>query len=214
MGMDEAQGGGQVVTAEARTDRRGLVIGEEDRAELRMEQLERGVILVAVGDVLAGAAEVSVDGDVVGEIGAGFVVLVGVAQGDGDTEAQLLAEKTASLRVFEDDAGKMNLSLLDIGGDALVVSQFTLFAECRKGRRPSFGRAAPPLDAERLYELYVEALREAGVTAVETGVFAAKMLVEIANDGPVTIMLDTDDVIDMSSVAEAKKILARYDVEF
>jgi len=140
------------------------------------------------------SARVSVDGDVVGEIGAGFVVLVGVAQGDGDTEAQLLAEKTASLRVFEDDAGKMNLSLLDIGGDALVVSQFTLFAECRKGRRPSFGRAAPPLDAERLYELYVEALREAGVTAVETGVFAAKMLVEIANDGPVTIMLDTDEL--------------------
>jgi D-tyrosyl-tRNA(Tyr) deacylase len=140
------------------------------------------------------SACVSVDGDVVGQIGTGFVVLVGVAQADGEDEAQLLADKTANLRVFEDEAGKMNLSLLDVGGDALVVSQFTLHADCRKGRRPNFVRAAPPLDAERLYELYVEALREAGVTTVETGVFAAKMLVEIANDGPVTIMLDTDEL--------------------
>ncbi len=140
------------------------------------------------------SACVSVDGDVVGQIGTGFVVLVGVAQADGEDEAQLLADRTANLRVFEDDTGKMNLSLLDVGGDALVVSQFTLHADCRKGRRPNFVRAAPPLDAERLYELYVEALREAGVTTVETGVFAAKMLVEIANDGPVTIMLDTDEL--------------------
>lgn len=135
-----------------------------------------------------------VDEDVVGEICDGFVVFLGVAQDDTDTEAQLLADKTATLRVLEDGEGKMNLSLLDTGSGALVISQFTLYADCRKGRRPNFVRAAPPLDAERLYELYVEALREAGVTTVETGVFAAKMQVDLVNDGPVTIMLDTDEL--------------------
>ncbi len=141
------------------------------------------------------SARVRVDDDVVGEIGRGFVVLLGVASGDTSQHARLLAEKTAKLRVLEDDAGKMNLSLLDIDGEALVVSQFTLYADARKGRRPSFVRAAPPLDAERLYELYVEALREAGLSTVETGVFAAKMHVELTNDGPVTIMLDTDELM-------------------
>lgn len=136
----------------------------------------------------------TVDGDVAGEIGRGFVVLLGVAAGDGEDEVRFLAEKTANLRVLEDEDGKMNLSLVDVGGEALVISQFTLYADCGKGRRPNFARAASPLEAEKLYELYVEALREAGVTSVETGVFAARMHVEINNDGPVTIMLDTAEL--------------------
>lgn len=140
------------------------------------------------------SARVMVDGDVVGEIGPGFVVLVGVAVGDGKSEARFLAEKTANLRVLEDEAGKMNLSLLDVRGDALVVSQFTLLADCRKGRRPNFVRAAAPDDAERLYGQYVEALQQMGLS-VETGVFAAKMQVEINNDGPVTILLDTAELM-------------------
>ena len=134
-------------------------------------------------------ASVSVDGAVVGEIGRGVVVLVGVAHGDGQEQARWLARKVAGLRIFEDAEGLMNAGLLDIGGAALVVSQFTLYADTRKGRRPSFINAAPPEVAEPLVELFAGELAGAGVP-VQSGVFGAHMLVEIQNDGPVTILLE------------------------
>jgi len=137
---------------------------------------------------------VRVDGNVVGSIDHGFVILVGVGPDDGDTQAQWLARKIAGLRVFEDDDGKFNLSLLDVGGGCLVVSQFTLFADARKGRRPSFTRAAPPEIAEPLIERFAGMLHQAGVERVEMGQFGARMQVEIHNDGPVTIWLDTDEL--------------------
>ena len=136
-------------------------------------------------------ARVLVDGRVSGEIGAGLVVLLGVGQGDTSDAAKYLAEKTATLRIFADDAGKMNRSLVDIGGAALVVSQFTLYGDARGQRRPSFLKAAPPDEAHRLYEEYCAALRALGVR-VETGVFQTMMAVELTNDGPVTILLDSD----------------------
>jgi D-tyrosyl-tRNA(Tyr) deacylase len=135
---------------------------------------------------------VSVDGKTTGTVDTGLVVLIGVTHKDTEAEAQKLAHKTANLRIFEDDAGKMNLSALDVGAGILVVSQFTLYADCRRGRRPSFTGAAPPEVAEPLIEHFVGALREAGIARVETGMFRAYMLVEIHNDGPVTIILDTD----------------------
>ena len=125
-----------------------------------------------------------------GEIGAGLCVLLGVATGDGATEAARLAGKTARLRIFEDAEGRFARSLLDTGGAALVVSQFTLLADTAKGNRPSFSAAAPPEEAEPLYETFCGALRELGVE-VETGVFGARMRVELVNEGPVTIVLDT-----------------------
>jgi D-tyrosyl-tRNA(Tyr) deacylase len=134
---------------------------------------------------------VAIEGQVVGQIGRGLVVLLGVGHGDGETEARLLAEKIANLRIFEDAAGKMNLSLLDIGGEALVVSQFTLYADTRRGRRPGFTDAALPDLAEPLVQRFADHLRAAGIP-VATGRFGAMMLVEIHNDGPVTILLDTD----------------------
>lgn len=134
-------------------------------------------------------ASVSVDGKIVGEIGRGVVVLVGVTHGDGREQADWLAEKIAGLRIFEDTAGKMNLGLAEIGGAALVVSQFTLYADARKGRRPGFTDAAPPEVAEPLVDYFAQALRAQGVP-VATGVFGAHMLVEIHNDGPVTILLE------------------------
>jgi len=130
-----------------------------------------------------------VDGDVVGAIGRGVVVLVGVTHDDAQAQADWLARKIAGLRIFEDREGKMNAGLLDVGGAALVVSQFTLYADARKGRRPSFTAAAPPETAEPLVDYFVQALRSHGVP-VETGVFGAYMLVEIHNDGPVTILLE------------------------
>ena len=136
---------------------------------------------------------VRVAGETVGAIGAGLVILVGVGEEDGPAEAAALANKIATLRIFGDAEGKFNLSLLDTGGAALVVSQFTLFADARKGRRPSFVRAAPPDRAEALVDAFAAALRAAGVT-VATGRFGAHMAVEIHNDGPVTIWLDTDDL--------------------
>ena len=136
---------------------------------------------------------VSVAGNMLGAVGPGFVILVGVTHDDTPAQATLLAHKIAHLRVFEDRAGKMNLSILDAGGDALVVSQFTLYADCRKGRRPSFTDAAVPDVAVPLIDRFVEALRAEGVPKVETGEFGAMMVVHIENDGPVTIVLDTKD---------------------
>ncbi|MFP4321730.1 MAG: D-aminoacyl-tRNA deacylase [Anaerolineales bacterium] len=135
---------------------------------------------------------VNVAGETVGAIERGFVALVGVSHTDTPEQAELLARKTANLRVFEDDEGKMNRSLLDAAGGVLVISQFTLYADARKGRRPSFIDAARPETAEPLVTHYAEQLAEAGVTPVATGVFGADMLVEIHNDGPVTIILDTE----------------------
>ncbi|MGH3070956.1 MAG: D-aminoacyl-tRNA deacylase [Gaiellaceae bacterium] len=133
-------------------------------------------------------AAVRVDGAGVAEIGAGLLVLVGVAKGDGEAEAVRLAGKVARLRIFEDEDGRFDRSLLDVGGAALVVSQFTLIADTAKGNRPSFTAAAAPEEAERLYERFCAALRELEI-AVEQGVFGARMEVELANDGPVTIVL-------------------------
>lgn len=135
-------------------------------------------------------ASVTVDQKTVGAIGQGLMVLLGVAQGDTSQEAKSLAEKTAGLRIFEDDAGKMNRSVEEIGGSLLVVSQFTLLGDCRKGRRPGFSDAAPPELADQLYEEYVAALRSRGVN-VATGVFRADMQVALVNDGPVTMLLDS-----------------------
>ncbi|MDH3961496.1 MAG: D-aminoacyl-tRNA deacylase [Desulfuromonadales bacterium] len=135
-------------------------------------------------------ASVTVDQQTVGAIGQGLMVLLGVAQGDTSQEAKALAEKTAGLRIFEDDAGKMNRSVEEIGGSLLVVSQFTLLGDCRKGRRPGFTDAAPPELADQLYEEYVAALRSRGVN-VATGVFRADMQVALVNDGPVTMLLDS-----------------------
>jgi len=136
-----------------------------------------------------GKASVSVEGEVVGEIGRGVVVLVGVAHGDTEAEAEWLARKVAGLRIFEDAEGKMNAGLLDVEGEALVVSQFTLYGDARKGRRPSFTNAAPPEVAEPLVDHFAQTLAQAGVP-VQTGEFGAYMLVEIHNDGPVTILLE------------------------
>ncbi|MFL5646499.1 MAG: D-aminoacyl-tRNA deacylase [Chloroflexota bacterium] len=138
------------------------------------------------------AATVRVDGEVVGEIGPGLVIFVGVGPSDTETIADDLARKTAELRIFRDDEGRTNRSLLDVGGAALVVSQFTLFADTRRGRRPGFTGAAAPDEAERLYLRFGESLRGLGVT-VATGRFGAEMTVALVNDGPFTIWLDTDD---------------------
>ncbi len=133
---------------------------------------------------------VTVDNMITGSIGRGLVVLLGVGQGDQEADARYLAEKIVNLRIFEDKEGKMNLSLKDIEGEILVVSQFTLFGDCRQGRRPSFTEAASPAEAERLYGYFVELLKQQGI-GVATGVFQAHMLVEIMNDGPVTMLLDS-----------------------
>ena len=134
-------------------------------------------------------ASVSVDGEVVGTIGPGLVVFVGVTHDDGDKEARFLAGKIAHLRIFADDEGKFNRSALDVGGEALVVSQFTVYGDARRGRRPNFGQAAPPEIAEPLIERLVFFLQEEGLR-IETGVFGAMMMVETHNDGPVTIIIE------------------------
>jgi len=137
-------------------------------------------------------AKVSVAGEVVGSIGPGLVVFIGVANGDGEKDVQYLAEKTTALRIFDDGEGKLNLSVLDIDGEILLVSQFTLLADTRKGRRPGFTEAAPPAQAEALFEQFVEQIRATGLK-VATGRFQQYMQVEIHNDGPVTIMIDSRD---------------------
>lgn len=137
---------------------------------------------------------VSVDGEVVGAVEDGYVALVGVTHADTAAEADLLARKTAFLRVFEDDDGKLNRSVLDVDGGVLVISQFTLYANAKKGRRPAFVDAARPEQAEPLVQRFAEQLRAHGVARVEHGVFGAMMQVAILNEGPVTILLDTDDL--------------------
>jgi D-tyrosyl-tRNA(Tyr) deacylase len=135
-------------------------------------------------------ARVKVEGSVLGEVGPGLLALVGVAKPDSAADAEFLAEKILNLRVFPDEAGKMNRSLLDTGGALLVVSQFTLYGDCRKGRRPSFDAAAPAEQARALYERFVEVARRSGVR-VETGVFQAHMEVSLVNDGPVTLLVES-----------------------
>jgi len=137
---------------------------------------------------------VSVDGRTVGEIGLGLVILLGVGHGDERQEADRMADKIANLRIFADAEGKTNLSALDVGGEALLVSQFTLYADCRRGRRPGFTDAALPDVAAPLVDCFGERLKQAGIRRVETGEFGAVMLVEIHNDGPFTIILDSEDL--------------------
>lgn len=139
-------------------------------------------------------AKVEVDGEVVGEIGKGFLVLLGVAREDDQREAEVLADKIAGLRVFTDENDKMNLSLDDIGGEVLVISNFTLCADCSHGRRPSFIAAARPEQAEPLYEYFCQRLRDAGVKKVAQGIFGADMAVSLLNDGPVTIDINSKDL--------------------
>jgi D-aminoacyl-tRNA deacylase len=138
------------------------------------------------------SASVEVDGTVVGKIGTGLLVLLGVANGDGEVDCRYLAEKLRTFRIFSDEQGKMNRSLVDVGGAVLLVSQFTLLGNTANGRRPSFEGAAPPDEAKRLYEQVAANLRASG-TLVETGIFAAHMQVELLNDGPVTFVLDSRD---------------------
>lgn len=135
-------------------------------------------------------ASVSVEGEIRGQIGAGFLVLIGVEEGDGDADFKYIADKVPNLRVFEDEQGKMNRSLLDVGGEVLAVSQFTLLGDARGGRRPSFITAARPETADPMYERLVADWRARGIR-VETGVFGAHMKVSLVNDGPVTILLDS-----------------------
>ena len=138
------------------------------------------------------SASVSVTGEVVGRIGQGLVALIGVASSDTRRDAQYLAQKAANLRIFTDESGRFNLSALDINGELLIVSQFTLLADTRRGRRPSFTEAAPPAQAEELFECFIEEVRATGLK-VATGRFQQYMQVEIHNDGPVTILLDSSD---------------------
>lgn len=138
------------------------------------------------------SARVEVDGSISAAIERGLLVLLGVAKDDGPGEAEWMAKKLVGLRIFEDAEGKLNLSVQDVGGSILLVSQFTLLGDCRKGRRPSFTEAAPPEDASRRYQEVARRLRESGVS-VATGVFRARMAVHLVNDGPVTLILDTPD---------------------
>lgn len=136
-------------------------------------------------------AKVTIDGEITGEIAKGVLVLLGISNEDSEREATFMLDKILNLRIFEDSEGKMNLSLLDIAGEMLVVSQFTLYGDVRKGRRPSFIKAAPPEKANALYEYFVSEARK-NISKVETGRFQAMMDVELVNDGPVTILLDSD----------------------
>ena len=139
-------------------------------------------------------ASVKIDGNLVGACNQGYMILLGVQQGDTEEDADKLLKKVPVLRIFEDENGKMNKSLLDVNGEALVVSQFTLLADCSHGRRPSFTNSAPPDVANALYEYFVQGMKDAGVQRVETGEFGADMAVELLNDGPVTILLDSKEL--------------------
>lgn len=141
------------------------------------------------------SASVDVDEERVGEIGSGLLVLLGVGEGDDESDLDYVLDKTINLRIFADDEGKMNLSLLDVGGELLVVSQFTLYGDTRKGRRPSFVDAMDPDGAQRLYETFVERAKERGVSRVATGRFAAMMDVSLINDGPITLIVDSSKII-------------------
>ena len=138
------------------------------------------------------SSSVKVDGEIVGQVGHGYLVLLGVMEGDTKAHAEIMAKKTAALRIFCDENDKMNKSVLDIDGEILVVSQFTLCADVKKGNRPSFDNSAHPAVANELYEYYMQCLKDNGVRKVEHGIFAAEMEVSIVNDGPVTILYDTD----------------------
>ena len=138
------------------------------------------------------SASVEVDGEIVGSCNKGYMILFGAAEGDCEEDAVLLAKKTANLRVFTDENDRMNLSILDINGEVLAISQFTLLADVKKGNRPSFINAMEPNEAERLYKVYCEELRKNGVSKVAEGVFGADMKVSLVNDGPVTILYDTE----------------------
>lgn len=139
-------------------------------------------------------ASVKVDDNITGQIDDGLMILLGVTHEDTEAEARALAKKAIELRIFSDNNGKMNLSVMDIGGRVLVISQFTLYADCSHGRRPSFIKAAPPEPAEQLYEKFCEYLMEYGIKDVQKGIFGADMKVSLLNDGPVTIILDTDEI--------------------
>lgn len=138
------------------------------------------------------SASVEVEGEIVGSCKKGYMILLGAANGDTETEAELLARKTANLRIFCDENDKMNLSILDIDGEILCISQFTLLADVKKGNRPSFINALEPTEAKRLYEYFCQCLRNLGVKKVDEGVFGGDMKVSLVNDGPVTILYDTD----------------------
>jgi len=140
-------------------------------------------------------ASVTVDGSISGKIEKGFLVLVGFKEGDKESFIKPMAEKMTGLRIFEDEDEKMNLSLADVGGDILAVSQFTLYADCRKGRRPSFTGAMNPAQAEEFYEKFVKTCEDITGKKVERGIFGADMKVELLNDGPVTIILDSDEIV-------------------
>ena len=140
------------------------------------------------------SGSVTIDGQVKGEIGRGYVALVGITTQDTEVQARLLAEKCVALRVFADVAGKLNLSLKDIDGEMLIISNFTLCADARHGRRPSYINAARPETALPLYNFFIDCIRELGVSKVETGVFGADMKVNICNDGPITLVLDTNEL--------------------
>lgn len=139
-------------------------------------------------------SSVAVDGEIIGAVNQGLMILLGVEQGDTSMDADKLLKKIPVLRIFEDENGKMNLSCLDINGEILVISQFTLCADCSHGRRPSFTKSAPPDIADKLYNYFVDGLRSAGVRKVETGRFGADMKVDLLNDGPVTIILDSGEL--------------------
>ena len=141
------------------------------------------------------SSRVEIDGEVSGEIGQGLMVLLGIAEGDGQEQCDFLADKLVHLRIFTDEQEKMNLSLQDINGEMLIVSQFTLYGDCKKGRRPSFVAAARSETAVPLYEYFIDAVKRQGVKKVATGQFGADMQVYIQNDGPVTLMLDTDEIM-------------------
>ena len=171
------------------SERTSQRIFSTDKRKARIESAYDSTMRVVIQRV--SRSSVSVDGEIVGAIDGGLLVLVGVAEDDTEEEARKLARKCAEMRVFSDAEGRFNLSLIDTGGEALVVSQFTLLADVRRGRRPSFTGAAAPEMAEPIVEAFAGAMREAGVR-VETGRFGARMQVELVNEGPVTIIVDSD----------------------